>query len=66
MHREQFAHVFAIERNEVRDLFSFGLGQPQALTRLDLEADVAGRRERDGQTGLQNGTCATHGESGLV
>src|SRR5262249_59427160 len=46
MHAQQLAHVIAIERDEVRDLLSLRLGEAQALTSFDLEADVSTRRNR--------------------
>jgi hypothetical protein len=66
MHREQFADVVAIEGHEIGDLLALGLGESQSLTDIDFETDVPGRCDGHRHAGLQNGTCATHAESGLV
>src|SRR5262249_62108681 len=45
MHREELANVVAIERDQIGDLFSLGLGELELLPGLDLEADVPARGE---------------------
>jgi len=47
MHREQLAHVVAVERDEIGDLLALGLGEPEPLPGVDLEADIAGRGQGD-------------------
>src|SRR6185295_18216850 len=70
MHRQQLTHVISIERNEVGDLFPFGLGHLESLASFDLEADVSSRRQGNRVTRVKNGGCAAHDakdlpESGL-
>jgi hypothetical protein len=60
MHREQFAHVVAIERDQIGDLLSFGLGELEPLSGLDLETDVSARGERHRLSRLENGGCTAH------
>jgi|SRR5436190_9243357 hypothetical protein len=62
MHRQQLAHVIAIERDEIGDLLTLGLGELELLASLDLEADVPGRSEGDRLTRMKNGGCAAHDE----
>ena len=60
MHAEEFAHVIAIEGDEVGDLLSLRLGKAQPLTGFDLEADVSARRNHDRDPRLQHRACTTH------
>src|SRR6185295_19438947 len=66
MHRQQLTHVISIERNEVGDLFSFGLGHLESLASLDLEADVSSRRHGNWLTRMKNGGCAAHDAKDLL
>jgi hypothetical protein len=45
MHREQLADVIPIERDQIGDLLSLGLGELEPLSGVDLEADVRPERE---------------------
>jgi hypothetical protein len=60
MHREQFADVVPVERDQIGDLLALGLGELEPLSGLDLEADVSGRRESRRLTRFENGCCTVH------
>ena len=60
MHREQFADVVPVERDQIGDLLALGLGELEPLSGLDLEADVSGRRESCRFTRFENGCCTVH------
>src|SRR5262245_35998964 len=62
MHRQQLARIVAVERDQIGDLLAFGLGELQALSGLDLETDVAGRRQRDRLSRLEDRGCLAHGD----
>jgi len=60
-HREQLARIVAVEGNEIGDLLALALGHLESLALLDLEADIAGRSERDRHAGRDNGAGFVHG-----
>jgi len=60
MHAQELAYVITVEGDEVGDLLSLRLGEAQALTRFDLEADMPTRRNHDRHPRLQHGARTSH------
>src|SRR5262245_20705045 len=64
VHRQKLARVVAVERDQVGDLLALRLGHLEALSRLDLEAVDAGRRQGYGLAEFQN--CGGFRHAGLI
>jgi hypothetical protein len=65
MHRQHFANVISIERDQIGDLFAFGLGQLEPIACFDFKTDVSRWGQGDSLTWAKNCGCTVHEDKDL-